>query len=102
MDNKELVDLQVQIDSLRLVVMSLLSAHPNADKVAADATMRLDVWKDAHEARPVTELYLELMAEETVRMNQVLDNLSNQWKERSGHTAAPPSSRARGRAPNRK
>ncbi|MNV72273.1 hypothetical protein D3C71_1653500 [compost metagenome] len=87
MEDPNALELQVQIDSLRLVVASLLATHPAIDAVAEDAAMRLGVWRDSHEQLPVTEQYLQLMQEETDRMIQVLANLCEQRREADAGTA---------------
>jgi hypothetical protein len=72
--------LQAQVDALRLVVMSLFAAHPNPDKVAQDAAMRLGVWIDVHTQQSVTDSYLRLMEEEREKMGAVLNNLTEQHR----------------------
>lgn len=91
MDSEEaFVELQVQIDSLRLLVMSLVAAHPNLEAVATDTAMRLGVWKDQHLHLPVTEQYLQAMQAESERMAQVLANLWEQRRAGDGNTEKPP------------
>ncbi|MCA0214548.1 MAG: hypothetical protein LCH79_15390 [Proteobacteria bacterium] len=86
MKQEQAENLQAQIDALRMLVFALVAASPNVEAVAANAVMRLEVWRDVNEQEAVTDSYLQLIEDELSKMRASLGTLV----EQHGHTEPPP------------